>query len=125
MVEIVEQLWEPIRFTVGRDELSPGDIISLFYDDNGVCCILSNSRNPFGMVVGAPDEWGRVPILCGMAILKVDKYDMTEKYKVGDLLFSDERGVLTNKKYQDNSLLLGHVLLPATNGDSSMEINWI
>lgn len=124
MVEIVEQLLEPIRLPAGF-EVFPGDIISLSYDDDSVSCVLSNSRNPFGMVVGPPDEWGRVPVLCGLAIVKVDIYDISEKYDAGDLLYSNEAGRLTNKKCEDNSLLLGHVLTPPSDGDSSMEINWI
>ena len=125
MVEIVEQLLEPIRLSVGRNEIVPGDIVSLSYDDDSVSCILSNSRNPFGMVVGPPDEWGRVPVLCGMAIVKVNNYDISETYDVGDFLYSNESGQLTNKKCEDNSLLLGRVLLPPSEGDVSMEINWI
>jgi len=125
MVEIVEQLMEPIRLSVGRNEIVPGDIISLSYKDAEVSCQLSDSRNPFGMVVGPPDEWGRVPILCGMAIVKVNNYDISETYDVGDLLYSNESGRLTNKKCEDNSLLLGHVLSPPSEGNASMEINWI
>ena len=125
MVEIVEQLLVPIRLSVGEDEIVPGDIISLSYDNRDVSCILSTSRNPFGMVVGPPDKWGRVPVLCSMAIVKVSNYDTSETYDAGDLLYSNEVGRLTKKKSQDHSLLLGHVLLPPSADDSIMEINWI
>tara|TARA_Y100000310_G_C20556410_1_gene750760 strand:+ start:357 stop:731 length:375 start_codon:yes stop_codon:yes gene_type:complete len=124
MVEIVEQLLEPIRLSAG-DDIVLGDIISLSYDDAGVSCALSNSRNPFGMVVGPSNRWGMVPVLCGMAIVKVSNYDISETYDAGDLLYSNETGQLTNKKCQDNSLLLGHVLEPPSDENPSMEINWI
>lgn len=124
VVEIIEQLLGPIRLLAGLDILL-GDIIRLSYSGNEVSCKLSNSRNPFGMVVGPPDQWGRVLILYSMAIMKTNNYDLAEKYEAGDLLYSNEFGKLTKKKSQDHSLLLGHVVSPPSEDNSSMEINWI
>jgi len=124
MVEIVEQLLGTIKLSAGIGVFT-GDIISLSYDSDEVSCILSNSRNPFGMVVGPPDEWGRVPVLCSMAIVKINNYDISVKYGVGDLLYSNEFGKLTNKKQEEGSLLLGQVLALPFDGEPAMEINWI
>lgn len=124
MVEIIEQLTEPIRLFAGNDIIT-GDIVALSYDSDNVYCTLSNSRNPFGMVVGPRDRWGMVPILCNMAILKVDNYVTSERYEVGDFLYSNDEGQLTNKKCQENSILLGHVLEPPSAENPAMEINWI
>ena len=125
MVQIIEQLLDPMRISAGTSGVSLGDIVGISYDDFGVSCKLSNSRNPFGIVVGLPNEYGQVLVLCGMDIIKINNYDLTKNYKVGDLLYSNDIGKLTNGKCEDGSLLLGHVLeLPSELG-SWMEINWI
>ena len=124
MVEIIEQLSESIRLFAALDIVA-GDIIALAYDEDNIYCTLSNSLNPFGMVVGPRDKWGMVPILYDMAILKVDSYDISDTYEVGDLLYSNEFGKLTNQKCHENSLLLGHVVEPPASKSRPMEINWI
>ncbi len=124
MVEIVEYLLEPIRLFAASN-IVIGDIVTLSYDEDNIYCKLSDSRNPFGMVVGPRDEWGMMPILCNMAIVKLSNYDASEAYSVGDLLYSNEVGKLTNKKCQDHSLLLGCVLKPPSDDNSLIEINWI
>ena len=124
MVEIIEQLSEPIRLFAGND-IVIGDIIALSYDNDTVSCKLSNSRNAFGMVIGRHDRWGMVPILYNMAIVRVDNYDTSEKYEVGDFLYSSDEGQLTNKKCKDDSILLGRVLDPPSAENPIMEINWI
>ena len=77
------------------------------------------------MVVGYPDQFKLILIMCDMAIIKTDNYDVSKIYNIGDSLYSSERGQLTNEKYDENSLLLGHVLRPTSKENSLMEISWI
>jgi len=125
MFEIIEQLGRTIRLPISEDiEVSPGHIISLLYGD-GVCCILSNSRNPFGMVAGPIDNHGLVPVLYDTAILKTSNFDKDEDYNPGDFLYSSDNGTLTSRKCKDDSLLLGQVLDCPSDDKEYIEINWI
>ena len=124
MIEIVEQLLDPIRI-LATSNLMIGSIITLSYNKDDVYCTLSNSLNPLGIVVGSYDQWGMVPILCDMAIIKLDTYEKAEDYNIGDSLYSNNFGQLTKNKYHNNSLLLGHIINPPSKDNPVMEINWI
>lgn len=124
MVEVIEKLSEPIRLPAAADVVE-GNIVTLAHDKTDIYCVISNSLHPFGIVIGPRDEWNMVSILCNMAILKVDMYNISETYDIGSLLYSNESGTLTGKKHHENSLLVGHVISPPETESGPMEINWI
>ena len=86
MIEIIEQVGDPIRLPAYRDFL-PGHIVKLVRTPTSVYCSLSDSINAFGIVIGPPDEFGLIPILCGSAsIIKTDKFEVDGEYLVGSFI---------------------------------------
>jgi hypothetical protein len=91
-------------------DLVSGNIVQLDTEDNNVVCVLSGDRKPFGMVVNTDLKYGFISVLTGTAIIQLDVFEPDEKYKSGDLLYSNGFGILTSRKPNPNSILLGSVI---------------
>lgn len=124
MIEIIAQIGNPIYLPAYKDFL-PGQIIKLTRTPTQVYCSLSDSINPFGIVINNPNEFGLIPILYTSAsLIKTDNFEINLKYKMGNLIYCNEYGVLTLKKYKENAVPIAYVendLKP----NKLLEIRWI
>lgn len=125
MLEIVAQIGNPMMLRAYRD-LVPGQIVKLVRTHNDVYCSLSNSRKPFGMVIGFPNQFGMIPVLYSSAsIIRTDNFEPGLEYNMGSLVYSSETGVLTTEKYHPNSMPIAYVETELSTGDKVLEIRWI
>ena len=127
MFEIVEQLASPIKLPAKKGAyFEPGHIVKLVRTPEEVFCSLADCKCAFGIVTGPIDEIGFVPVLStGAAIILTDFFEETLGYFPGALIYSNNDGVITTRKIEENSVLLAYVIAGNTNGREHIEINWI
>lgn len=107
-------------------DFAPGQIVKLVRTNNDVYCSLSNSIQPFGVVMGQPDRFGMIPILYNSAsLLKTDNFDIEQDYSMGSLVYSSEMGIFTSEKCRSNSVPIAYVETELIAGDKVLEIRWI
>ena len=125
MLEIVAQIGNPMMIRAYR-EFMPGQIVKLIRTPNDVYCSLSNSSQPFGVVIGLPNQFGMIPVLYSSAsLIRTDNFESEFEYNMGALVYSSETGVLTTKKYMPNSIPIAYVETELIAGDKVLEIRWI
>jgi len=107
MIRVIESLNEkPIKLLF-KDSLyfpEPGMIISL---NDGIAKIC-NGEKPFGVIGDYPDEFGLIPVWFDSMIFETNMME-PETYQVKDKLYCSHFGKFTNKKINEDSLLLGFV----------------
>ena len=108
MFTIVDAVGGPIRLPAHSD-LDLGHIVSIETIDDEIAFALSNSRNPFGVVTKADGYAGLLSVFCDMIIFQTDKFEHDQIYNKGDLLYSNDCGIFTTRKVDDNAILLGAV----------------
>ena len=127
MFEIVEQLASPIKLPAEKGaSFRSGHIVKLIRTPNDVFCTLGDCANAFGIVTGPVDDLGFVPVLsAGAAIILMDLFEETLEYFPGALIYSNNEGLITTRKIEENSILLAYVIAANTRGRDHIEINWI
>ncbi|KKN74508.1 hypothetical protein LCGC14_0390250 [marine sediment metagenome] len=124
MFKIIDVVAGPIRLPAYDDKLDLGNIVSIKTVDGDIGFTLGNSLNPFGIIAKA-DCSGILSVFCSMIIFQTDKFEHDQKYDKGDLLYSNDCGIFTNRKVDDNALLLGAVNDNYFNENSYIEIRLI
>jgi hypothetical protein len=100
--------------------------VKLVRTPNDVYCSLSNSIQPFGIVIDLPNQFGMIPILYNSAsLLRTDNFEPELEYAMGALVYSSEQGVLTSEKCRPNSVPIAYVETKLVTGDKVLEIRWI
>lgn len=123
MIEIIEQIGQSMKLPAYR-EFEPGQIIKLVRTPTSVYCSLSNSTNPFGMVLDTSDGY-LVSILYNSAsIIRTDCFDYSCNYTVGELIYSNDSGSITASKLHINSIPIAYVEKPPEDSNL-LEIRWI
>lgn len=126
MIEVIEYADGPIKFPANKDiSIRPGNIVSLTRTSNNLFCTLSGPTNAFGIVTGPIDDLGFIPVLSGPAIVITDLFEETLEYNPGALIYSNQDGLITTRKIDDNSLLLAYVIAGNTSSRNYIEIHWI
>ena len=125
MFKIIDVVGDPLRLPTNNDKLELGHIVSIETNDDGVFFVLSNSRNPFGVVAENDGYTGLLSVFCSMIIFQTDKFELDQTYNRGDLLYSNDYGIFTTRKENDNALLLGTVNDGQLKSESYIEISLI
>lgn len=107
MFKIIESLTEKPVKMLFKDSLyfpDPGMIISL---NDGVAKIC-NGEKPFGVIGDYPDEFGLVPVWYEAMVFETTMIE-ANNFSMKDKLYCSNHGRFTNKKINEDSLLLGFV----------------
>jgi hypothetical protein len=125
MLEIIAQVGNPMMIRAYRDFV-PGQIVKLVRTNHEAYCSLSNSVQPFGVVIGLQDQFGQIPVLYNSAsLLRTDNFEEGLEYAMGSLVYSSEMGVFTSVKCRANSIPIAYVENELVEGDKALEIRWI
>ena len=124
MLNITIQNGTPIKLKLAKGvKLDVGNIVKLTNDNGVISCILSDGKDPFGLIVEVNGDM--VSVLCCAAIFQTDKFDNKQNYNSGDFIYANASGLLTNSKMYDNSLLLGRVIKGTEDEQGIIEVSWI
>ena len=126
MLRVIEKAVSPARFLSDPDvKLETGNIVRLIEKDNNIFCTLCKGERPFGLVTKKDRRAGFVFVLLNAAIVRTDKFESDVEYKIGDFLYSSDRGWLTSFKANDGSIPLANVISIPSDSVKYIEFNWI
>jgi hypothetical protein len=113
-----------IRFPqYGDDLIKPGMIVQLIEINKNIYCELSDGTRPFGVVSGVDDSF--IKIFNQKMIFRTDRFEINLEYKSGSLLFVNEFGLLTTKKFYEDSVLVGKVISDLRAESGYIDASWI
>jgi len=133
MFKLIEAIsLEPVRLPIKPGiKITPGHIVKIItYEDNLVVDIC-DGYDPLGIagnrcIGGTSIDYKKiVRVYPQRMIADILKFDRKNNIQTGNSLYCDKRGVLTNVKPFENSIVLGKVITPADDGNRYMQILWI
>ena len=109
MFKLIDSLSDPIRLPTNDDSIILGNLVSIKID-NDVIFILSDYKNAFGVVTEKGIIPGYIGALCSSTLFQTDLIESDIKYNVGDLLYSNNYGILTTRKVMEDAIMVGHII---------------
>lgn len=133
MFKLVEAITlEPIRLPIKPGiKIVPGHIVKTIYYEDNLVIDICDGYAPLGIagnrcIGGTTIDYKRVvKVYPQRMIADLLKFDRKNIIEIGNSLYCNSNGVLTNKQPFEDSIVLGKVITPAGDNRRYMQILWI
>lgn len=112
-------------------KITPGHIVKTTMFGNQLVIDVCDGDSPFGIsgnrcIGGTFVDYKRiVRVYLQRMIVNITKFDRNSNMGIGDSVYCNEVGVLTSNKPFLDSIVLGKVILPASDNRKDIQILWL